>query len=488
MFLIKDLKKKYTTDDTVKNQIKIHFGDCSKLEKEYDEFWDNQLMGQILNHWANPDRHVAGAGPIDYNEGKILYLYIRTKKPKNVLEIGHAGGASSIVILKALEENGNGKLCTCDLKSWSEDPNLLPLFRDYIDNKSDMLEMHGHIDALELIPRLTTKFDIVFTDASHELEFCLPMAKILKEKYPEALHLYHEWAFSPFSSKEAQDYLSIKENIYHQKMAEREAFEKVFDIADYHHFGFYGSCGLGVVKKREETQTIKVYYRLSNQQAGIHKNKIANANKKNCLENCINKFGKENITVLGDNLNTEHIEWLRDLGIRFIEVSNGNGSGTFRDALNLCIKENLESDFVYLLEDDFLHKESSKELLIEALNKYDGYITLYDHPDKYINKEDGGNPFIEEGGEVTRVVTTKNVHWKITNSTVMSFAARVSRLKHDKELLEKYSSNRITDSFSFFTELSREKGIPALSSIPGFSTHCESAWLSPFTNWEEIND
>ena len=58
---------------------------------------------------------------------------------------------------------------------------------------------------------------------------------------------------------------------------------------------------------------LKVYYRLSNQQAGIHKNKIQNSSKKVCLENCISKFGKENITVIGDNLNVEHLEWLRNL-------------------------------------------------------------------------------------------------------------------------------------------------------------------------------
>jgi len=230
----------------------------------------------------------------------------------------------------------------------------------------------------------------------------------------------------------------------------------------------------------------KVYYRLSNQQAGIDKKKIKNANKKKCLENCISVFGRENITVIGDNLNHEHIEWLRDLDIRFLEVSNGNGSATFRNALDMAIEENEDNDIVYLLEDDFLHKEGSKKLLTEALNELNCYATLYDHPDKYLNRDRGGNQFIEQGGEVTRVIKTETIHWKITNSTVMSFAARVSRLKLDKELLEKHSRNRITDSFSLFTELSQTKGIPVLSSIPGFSTHCETAWLSPFTNWEEI--
>ena len=231
---------------------------------------------------------------------------------------------------------------------------------------------------------------------------------------------------------------------------------------------------------------IKVYYRLSNLEAGISKKKIHNATKKHCLENCIKEFGLNNITVLGDRLNNETREFVENLNLKLTPVDNGNGSGTFRDALNQAIKENEDNDFVYLLEDDFLHKPNSANLLIEGLTNYNAYITLYDHPDKYINKNEGGNPFIEDKGEVTRLVRTDSTHWKITNSTVMSFAAKVSRLKEDYDLLNKYSSNNITDSFKFFLELSQTKGIPVLSSIPGNSTHCEMLWLSPFTNWSTI--
>lgn len=98
----------------------------------------------------------------------------------------------------------------------------------------------------------------------------------------------------------------------------------------------------------------------------------------------------------------------------------------------------------------------------------------------------GGNPFIQQGGEVTRLFKTKSVHWKITNSTVMSFAVKVSRLKSDYDLIIKHSSSNITDSFSFFTELSQTKGIPVINSIPGFGTHCEALWLSPLTDWSKI--
>ena len=231
---------------------------------------------------------------------------------------------------------------------------------------------------------------------------------------------------------------------------------------------------------------MKVYYRLSNQSAGGQKQKLPHATKEYCLKNTINIFGVENVTVIGDNLNQETIDLVESLKVKLVKVSNGNGSGTFRDALNLAIKENKDNDLVYLLEDDFLHLPNSKKLLVEGLHKVDAYVTLYDHPDKYINKEFGGNPFIESEGEVTRLIKTNSVHWKITNSTVMSFAARVSRLKSDYDLLLKYSSNRITDSFRFFVELNQTKQIPVLSSVPGYSTHCETAWLSPLVNWNEI--
>ena len=179
-------------------------------------------------------------------------------------------------------------------------------------------------------------------------------------------------------------------------------------------------------------------------------------------------------------------EFVEELGLRLLLVDNGSGSGTFRDALDQAIKENDDTTMVYLLEDDFLHLKGADQKLAEVLNTYDCYATLYDHPDKYIDASVGGNPFIEGGGEDTKLFKTHTSHWKITNSTVMSFAARVSRLKEDYDLLMKYSEGHITDSFRFFCELRQTKGIPVVSSIPGCSTHCEEAWLSPFTNWKKI--
>ena len=68
----------------------------------------------------------------------------------------------------------------------------------------------------------------------------------------------------------------------------------------------------------------------------------------------------------------------------------------------------------------------------------------------------------------------------------MSFATYVSRLKQDLDLIQKYSGDKATDSFGFFTELINTKQLGVVSCIPGHSTHCETNWLSPLTDWTKV--
>ena len=237
-----------------------------------------------------------------------------------------------------------------------------------------------------------------------------------------------------------------------------------------------------------KNEKIKVYYRLSNSKERKYKKKLPNATKTHCLKNCIREFGVKNITVIADNINNQTRRFLKNTGVRYIEVNYGSGARTFRKALNLAITENNKDSYIYLLEDDFLHLSGSAKILKEGIEKFGSYITLYDHPDKYINASEGGNPLIKENSELTRLSKTDSVHWKSTDSTVMSFATLVSRLESDYELLMKYSANEKgkTRSNGFFTEIKTMKKINVYSCLPGYSTHCEIKWLTPFVNWEKV--
>jgi len=112
-------------------------------------------------------------------------------------------------------------------------------------------------------------------------------------------------------------------------------------------------------------------------------------------------------------------------------------------------------------------------------------VSLYDHPDKYQDPSIGGNPYCVGGAEDTRVYLTKSCHWKITNSTTMTFAAKVSTLKRTEETLRKYTSGTHPDDFKMFLDL-RNQGELLITPLPGYSTHGETRWLSPLTKWESI--
>jgi hypothetical protein len=67
----------------------------------------------------------------------------------------------------------------------------------------------------------------------------------------------------------------------------------------------------------------------------------------------------------------------------------------------------------------------------------------------------------------------------------MTFAAKVSTLKRTESILRKWTSRTHPDDFKMFLNL-REQNELLITSIPGYSTHGETAWLSPLTDWNKI--
>lgn len=165
---------------------------------------------------------------------------------------------------------------------------------------------------------------------------------------------------------------------------------------------------------------IKIYYRLSDK--GRRHDKPDFINGQNCLRNFCQHFDPKSITVIADNCEEETIDMISAYidKSQIIRTSLGN-SGAFLFAAKKAIEENGGETIVYLVEDDYMHIKDSQTVLKEGISLAD-YVTLYDHPDKYL---DGPNPYVKDGGEQTKVLLTKSTHWKYTNSTTMTFATRV---------------------------------------------------------------
>ena len=223
-----------------------------------------------------------------------------------------------------------------------------------------------------------------------------------------------------------------------------------------------------------------VIYRISD--TGYQKDKPDYINNQKCLNNALYTFNKATWWVIADNVGDETKEFINSK-LKTVEyVSIGHGAGTFNLALDIAI--NLPNDeIVYFLENDYLHKPEADKIIESGFDLGFDYVTAYDHPDKYLNPIEGGNPFCSGRAEDTRVYLGEYCHWKLTNSTTMTFAAKAKTLKEDEEVLRKWTKDTHPYDFQMFMEL-KQRGRRLASPIPGFATHGETQFLSPLTNWK----
>jgi hypothetical protein len=229
---------------------------------------------------------------------------------------------------------------------------------------------------------------------------------------------------------------------------------------------------------------MKIIYRISD--AGYSKVKPDYINNEACLANATKVFKDADWLVIADNVSepTENMirRYVAEDLIKWVSV--GHGAGTFNLALDEALQEP-DWQVVYFLENDYLHKPNSDKVILEGLELGASFVSLYDHPDKYLPPSQGGNPYCEGGAEDTRVYLTESTHWKITNSTTMTFASKVSTLVRTKNVLRNYTRGSYPEDFKMFLDL-REQGELLVTPIPGYSTHGETAWLSPLTDWSKI--
>lgn len=212
-------------------------------------------------------------------------------------------------------------------------------------------------------------------------------------------------------------------------------------------------------------------YRICDRRDG--RTKIDTITKQQCFLNFVEVFGTAGLTVVADNTRAETIEFLRGFAADIHATALGN-SGSFLYARDLALALP-EDALVYLVEDDYLHQPDAVTHIREGLELAD-YVSLYDHPDKYMDPSP--NPLVKQGGEMTKVLLTRSSHWKLTNSTTMTFAARVRTLRQDAAVMQRYCRAPVPQDFFMFCELLKH-GRRLVTPIPGRSTHCDH-FPSPF--------
>ena len=95
-------------------------------------------------------------------QGRVLSMLSKLIRPENLLEIGTYTGYSALCLCEGMQENG--VLHTIDIKE-----ELVDFQRKYFDKSPWGNKITQHLgEALDIIPTLNLKFDLVFIDADKE--------------------------------------------------------------------------------------------------------------------------------------------------------------------------------------------------------------------------------------------------------------------------------------------------------------------------------
>lgn len=135
------------------------------------DFLNKQLDDYVVSHTShepkllqelNRETHLKILQPrmlSGHLQGRVLSMLSHMVQPENVLEIGTYTGYSALCLAEGIKEGG--KLYTIDINEELEN-----MVREYFDKSgfADRIEYFLG-NAMDIIPKLSVKFDLVFIDA-----------------------------------------------------------------------------------------------------------------------------------------------------------------------------------------------------------------------------------------------------------------------------------------------------------------------------------
>mmetsp|Transcript_14523 Transcript_14523/g.24093 ORF Transcript_14523/g.24093 Transcript_14523/m.24093 type:complete len:285 (+) Transcript_14523:408-1262(+) len=158
----------------------------------------------------------------------------------------------------------------------------------------------------------------------------------------------------------------------------------------------------------------------------------------------------------------------RSLFTQIYKCPNGNNPSfqCMMDTVFHHRKEGLieNSDIVYFVEDDYIHKPEATKELIDIFSSHDPCFAVpYDYGDRYYRSD-----FNDDDGKIT-LIAGKGRHWRTVHATTVTYSARFETMEyfHNKDMLP-YPPD------DYFRSLSISKaGAPIVSPLPSLATHLE---------------
>lgn len=184
-----------------------------------------------------------------------------------------------------------------------------------------------------------------------------------------------------------------------------------------------------------------------------------------CLESFLEAFKDVDytITFLCDHC-SDYGEYLgKVLPKHNIEYSNLGINGTYMRSLEIAKYRDVDT---YFAECDYIYREGAGKKIEAAIECF-GYMSGYDHPDKYPTKS-------------ASIEFFDGLHWRTAPSTTMTYGVSKQNLRQDYELLIKYG---YLDS-QMWENLYKETGRQLWTPMPAICSHMVAHYLSPGMSWK----
>ena len=153
-------------------------------------------------------------------QGRLLSLISKIKQPKKILEIGTFTGYATLCLAEGLETSG--KIYTID-----KNEELVKIQNKYFSKSKyhkNIIQYTG--DALEIIPKINSKFDLIFLDAdkmnyNKYLEIIIP--KLNKKGILISDNVL--WYGKVLSDKKKQDKVTKRIDTFNKDLVENKNFQ-----------------------------------------------------------------------------------------------------------------------------------------------------------------------------------------------------------------------------------------------------------------------
>ena len=153
-------------------------------------------------------------------QGRLLSLISKIKQPKKILEIGTFTGYATLCLAEGLETSG--KIYTID-----KNEELVKIQNKYFSKSKyhkNIIQYTG--DALEIIPKINSKFDLIFLDAdkmnyNKYLEIIIP--KLNKKGILVSDNVL--WHGKVLSDRKKQDKVTKRIDTFNKDLVENKNFQ-----------------------------------------------------------------------------------------------------------------------------------------------------------------------------------------------------------------------------------------------------------------------